>query len=106
MRIHSRILGTVSFAALAIAGYSTPAFAQDEDAPDGTPLACADLTDDAERAACVAAVAGPQNPQAAGAEEGAIEITGSRIRRPNLASTVPITSVGAEEVLDGGNLNL
>jgi outer membrane receptor protein involved in Fe transport len=105
-RIHSRILGTASFAALAIAGFATPAFAQDEDAPDGTPLACAEIQDAGERAACVAAVAGPQNPQAAGAEEGNILVTGSRIRRPNLASTVPITSVGAEEVLDGGNLNL
>jgi outer membrane receptor protein involved in Fe transport len=106
MRFQSRILGTVSFAALAIAGFSTPAFAQDEDAPDGTPLACAEIQDDAQRAACVAAVAGPQNPEAAGAEPGAIEITGSRIRRPNLQSTVPITSVGTEEILDSGNLNL
>jgi outer membrane receptor protein involved in Fe transport len=105
-RIHSRILGSASFAALAIAGFATPAFAQDEDAPDGTPIQCADLTDAQERADCVAAISGTQNPQAAGADQGNILVTGSRIRRPNLQSTVPITSVGAEEVLDGGNLNL
>jgi outer membrane receptor protein involved in Fe transport len=35
-----------------------------------------------------------------------ILVTGSRIRRPNLDSTVPITSVGIQELTDTGDVNL
>jgi outer membrane receptor protein involved in Fe transport len=35
-----------------------------------------------------------------------ITVTGSRIRRPNLESTVPITSVGAEQVLETGQVSV
>ena len=34
----------------------------------------------------------------AGADDGAIVVTGSRIRHPNLESSVPITTVGSEEI--------
>lgn len=36
----------------------------------------------------------------------AIVVTGSRIRRPNLESTVPITSIGGEQLLQGGDTNI
>jgi outer membrane receptor protein involved in Fe transport len=36
----------------------------------------------------------------------AIVVTGSRIRSPNLTSTVPITSIGAQDILDSGNVSL
>lgn len=35
-----------------------------------------------------------------------IVVTGSRIRRPNLESTVPITSIGGEQVFQTGNPNI
>ena len=35
--------------------------------------------------------------------EQAIVVTGSRIRRPNLESTVPITSISGETVFQGGD---
>lgn len=38
--------------------------------------------------------------------EGTIVVTGSRIARPNLNSTVPITSVDPSDLLDGGELNI
>lgn len=106
MRIPSaRILSSASVIALAM--FPASAFAQDEGEVDANvPAACADIEDSAERADCTAAVSGPQPGAAAEADQGSILVTGSRIRRPNLASSVPITSVGSEEVLDGGNLNL
>lgn len=38
--------------------------------------------------------------------EGAIVVTGSRIRRPNLDSTIPITSVGSEQILETGQVSV
>ena len=35
-----------------------------------------------------------------------IVVTGSRIRRPNLESTVPITSIGGEQFFQQGNTNV
>jgi outer membrane receptor protein involved in Fe transport len=37
---------------------------------------------------------------------GAIVVTGSRIARPTLSSPVPVTSVTAEDILSGGDLNI
>jgi outer membrane receptor protein involved in Fe transport len=39
-------------------------------------------------------------------DDQAIVVTGSRIRRPNLESTVPITSISGESLLDQGNNNI
>lgn len=39
-------------------------------------------------------------------ESGDILVTGSRIRRPNLDSTVPITSVSVSEITDTGDLSI
>ena len=100
-RLQATILGSASVAALAIAGFATPAAAQD------TPAAgqnCASLPTQAERDACAAGEVGTQGQPAA--DSGAITVTGSRIRRPNLESTVPITSVGIQELTDTGDVNL
>ena len=44
---------------------------------------------------------------AAGAAEGeAIVVTGSRIRRPNLESPVPVTSIGGEALFERGDNNI
>ena len=45
--------------------------------------------------------------QVAEAEAGAeIVVTGSRINRPNLASTIPITSVGPQDILATGTISV
>jgi len=43
----------------------------------------------------------PENP-----EQGGIVVTGSRIRSPNLTSSIPITSVGVQELTDQGSVSL
>lgn len=74
---------SAGLAALAFAG--TPAFAQDTAADQGQATTAEDS----------AATGAP------------IIVTGSRIARdPNLDSTVPVTSVTADELLDGGDLSL
>src|SRR4051794_1045107 len=40
------------------------------------------------------------------ANNAAITITGSRIKRPNLESPVPVTSVGGEEFFQTGNVSV
>lgn len=40
------------------------------------------------------------------ADEGSIVVTGSRIRRPNDVSTVPITSIGGEQFFQQGQTNI
>jgi len=70
--------------AFAIAAAS-PAFAQD----------------DAEVAQDDAAAA-----QDTAAEESAIVVTGSRIRRPNLESTIPITTVDAQQITEQANVSI
>jgi outer membrane receptor protein involved in Fe transport len=53
-----------------------------------------------------------QDPAVGDAQDTAAEggtdvvVTGSRIRRPNLESTVPITSISGESLLDQGNNNI
>ena len=45
-------------------------------------------------------------PTAEGCQETSIVVTGSRIRRPNLESTVPITSIGGEQFFQQGQTNV
>jgi len=52
------------------------------------------------------AAAPPAGANAQGGEGGPIVVTGSRIRRPNLESTVPITSVAGEEFFQTGNISV
>ena len=102
-RTHARILGTASVAALAIAGFATPALAQDP--PADAADRCNNLATQAERDACRGGEVGLEG-QPAATEGGGILVTGSRIRRPNLESTVPITSVGIQELTDTGDVSL
>ena len=43
---------------------------------------------------------------AAEEDAGSIVVTGSRIRRPNLDSTIPVTSVGAEQITETGQISV
>ncbi|MGH6651112.1 MAG: TonB-dependent receptor domain-containing protein [Sphingopyxis sp.] len=48
----------------------------------------------------------PADDTAEAASEGTIVVTGSRIRRPNLESTVPITSIAGETFFQQGQTNI
>lgn len=48
----------------------------------------------------------PTDEAASANDEGTIVVTGSRIRRPNLDSTVPVTSITGESVFQGGETNI
>jgi outer membrane receptor protein involved in Fe transport len=102
-RLNARILGSASVAAFAFTGLATPAFAQD--AAANAQDRCANLATQQERDACLGGEVSLDNGQSA-ANNGAITVTGSRIRRPNLESTVPITSVGIQELTDTGDVSL
>ena len=47
-----------------------------------------------------------ESGQDATATEDAIVVTGSRIRRPNLESVVPVTSVGGQEFFETGQTSI
>ena len=79
-----RGLCTASATAISVGLFATPAFAQVQ-------LASAD----AQPADAQPAADQPSADQAANTE-ASIVVTGSRIRRPNLESTVPITSISGE----------
>ncbi|MGZ8361378.1 MAG: TonB-dependent receptor domain-containing protein, partial [Allosphingosinicella sp.] len=96
---------SVSFGALAVAAFPTVAFAQDVETP--TPvstISCDDVAAGAARESCLAELAQATPVGAEG--EQAVLVTGSRIRRPNLESTVPITSVAGESFFSQGDTNV
>ncbi|HEY5711659.1 MAG TPA: hypothetical protein VIT38_07170, partial [Allosphingosinicella sp.] len=92
-RFDHRILATVSVAALAAAGFATPAYAQNADGTQCT-------QEQRDAGTCTDAAA---EPESSGSN---ILVTGSRIRRPNLESNVPITSVTAEDLTAQGDVNV
>lgn len=47
-----------------------------------------------------------ESGQSATDDDQQIVVTGSRIRRPNLESNVPITSLGQDEIFDNGDVNV
>lgn len=77
--LSSSAMGSAALFGLSLA-FAAPAFAQDDPPPPPPP---ADQADQAEQ--------GGQN----------VEVTGTRIRRPNIESNVPIVSVTADEIADG-----
>lgn len=98
----SLILTTSAFAISA--GLASPAFAQVVgDAPDP---ACANMPEGDARDRCISGEVEIESGQAATEEEGSIIVTGSRIRRPNLDSPVPITSISADELTQTGDVNV
>ena len=93
-RVNPLILSTVSLAAIS----ASPAFAAA--APAATaPAATVD---------CNAIPTGAPVPVSCGptTNEAAITVTGSRIRRPNLESPLPVTSVGGQEFFQTGNVSI
>jgi outer membrane receptor protein involved in Fe transport len=93
-----------TFAAFGLASaFATPAFAG-----DGAATA---ETSEAVEANAAAAAAQPTSESSvtAGqevAESEAIVVTGSRIRRPNLESPLPVTSIGGQEFFETGNVSV
>ena len=90
----SALCSAAFFGSLAIA---TPAYAQETD--------CSTLPTEAERTACEAGEAAPASAVPGGSDQ-TLTVTGSRIRRPNLESTVPITSVTGEQFFQQGQTNI
>ncbi len=90
-----RGLCTASATAISAAFFAAPAFAQPEQPQPDQPAAAE------QPAADQPAAAQPATDQGA-----AIVVTGSRIRRPNLESTVPITSLNGEQFFEQGNTNI
>ncbi len=86
LTVSGRRIGLRSGVGLAALALATPAFAQDvEGSTDqDSAEAAADTSDTAE----------------------SITVTGSRIRRPNLDSTVPVATVQARDLIDRGSLSL
>jgi outer membrane receptor protein involved in Fe transport len=93
--LNATALRTAAFAALAMA-VSSPAFAQD-----------APAAQESEADTALPVAGNPDVPQQAEEEAGSdIVVTGSRIRRPNLESTVPITSISGEEFFQTGRTSI
>jgi outer membrane receptor protein involved in Fe transport len=95
----SSAMGSAAVLSLSL-GCVAPAFAQ-----DAAGIATASAAQ-GEAVSAVAAAAAVQGDAAADQGEQAITVTGSRIRRPNLQSTVPITSVGPTELTERGDISL
>ena len=94
MLLGATALKTFAACGLALA-FASPAFAQDATAP----------ADPAETAAAPVSEVEAQTGEAPKSDD-AIVVTGSRIRRPNLESTVPITSVSGDTFIQSGNTNI
>lgn len=89
--LSSSAMGSAALFGLSVA-FAAPAYAQDNNC---TP-------EQAAAGTCTL-------PPAEAAQEGTgqnVEVTGSRIRRPNLESTVPITSLTGDQVFQTGDTNV
>jgi outer membrane receptor protein involved in Fe transport len=75
--------------------FAAPAYAQDTPDDQCTP-------EQAQAGTCQLADASGAAP----ADNQNVTVTGTRIRRPNLESTVPITSITGESILQGGDTNI
>jgi outer membrane receptor protein involved in Fe transport len=97
------LLGATALRTLATCGLAfvaTPSIAQNVSTPGA-----AEGADKTETPA-KEAVSSTQGVIAETAESQAIVVTGSRIRRPNLESVIPITSVSGESFLQQGHTNI
>ena len=113
-RFNPFILTSVSIAALA----ASPALAQPTSTTPATPAQAQTETSDQPAPACAKpegsttdlCTSGEVETKSGRAETtanaNAIVVTGSRIRRPNLTSPVPITSISAEELTAHGDVNI
>jgi outer membrane receptor protein involved in Fe transport len=102
-------LGSFTFVGLSMA-LAAPAYAQDaQSGPGNVPPACSSLPEGTQRDNCLAGEVETEsgtNANAATESNDSILVTGSRIRRPNLESTVPITSVGGEEFFQTARVSI
>ncbi|WP_037501608.1 TonB-dependent receptor domain-containing protein [Sphingomonas jaspsi] len=91
----------LSTSALALTvGITAPAFAQDAETP-----VCAE--GQTENCTPPAATEAPAETTAAPTSDGqAITVTGTRIQRPTLNSSVPVTTVSVQELTDTGDVSL
>jgi outer membrane receptor protein involved in Fe transport len=109
--IRTRLLGTTAggsaaFIAFTLAALPSAASAQAAPSNQAQPD-CTTISDPQQRADCVAAATPPAPATSAPAPDGnAITVTGTRIRRPNLSSAVPITSVVASELPEQGQASI
>lgn len=104
MKLGQMLVGA-SVCALAVAGFAATASAQAQ--AQATPAPSAPSTSETDDPALLDSEVEAESGQAVEtANNDAIVITGSRIRRPNLESTVPIRSVGPQELTERGNLSL
>jgi outer membrane receptor protein involved in Fe transport len=100
MTCRSRALRSVAFIGL-LTALAPQAFAQETQGTEGT---AAGESDEPATLNSEAEIESGQDASAA--EAGDITITGSRIRRPNLESQVPVTSVGGEEFFQTGQVSI
>jgi outer membrane receptor protein involved in Fe transport len=91
-------IGSATFIALTVAA-AAPAYAQSD------PATHASQTSDAASGAAQTDAAAPA-AQAPESNTAGIVVTGTRIRRPNLSSPVPITSMTAEELPEQGQASI
>jgi outer membrane receptor protein involved in Fe transport len=94
-------IGSVAFIGFAIA---TPASAQTGGGDPQAAQACENLPQGPDRENCLAAHRPDANTPAAQSGDQAIVVTGTRIARPNLVSTIPITSVTGAELEQTGRV--
>jgi outer membrane receptor protein involved in Fe transport len=92
------LLSTSAIGSAALFAFAAPAQAEDAVAsqPNCTP----------EQAAAGTCTPPASDANGATAEGGSIVVTGSRIRRPNLESTVPITSISGDQFFQQGQNNI
>ena len=91
-----------TFAACGLAFIATPALAQEAPPPTTTEEAAGQPADNPAQEAA----ASTQEVIAESAENQAIVVTGSRIRRPNLESQVPITSISGESFIQQASTSI
>jgi outer membrane receptor protein involved in Fe transport len=104
-RFNPFILSTVSLAAIAV----TPAYAQvGQTKSDQSPPQTLHTEQEIQsgKNACGATNGQPLPANCAPTDTQAITVTGSRIRRPNLESPLPVTSVGGEEFFQTGDVSI
>ncbi|HZF44341.1 MAG TPA: TonB-dependent receptor [Sphingomonadaceae bacterium] len=93
----SRFLSSTALVCASLA--AVPAYAQ------GTPATGSGQDDPATLQSEVEIESGADAQRDAG-EADAIVVTGSRIRRPNLESNVPVTSIGGEQFIQSGDVSV
>ena len=93
----STVLQTAAFTSAVM--LAQPAFAQ-ETASDQDPPAALETEQEIESGEAVDCVTTPNNPNCA------IVVTGSRIKQPNLESTVPVTSISGVEFFETGQTSI